>query len=246
MMKNFVTIVKRHNFNPGLLGIFTNPFYFARKGLFKHISELAPQISGSTLDVGCGSKPYQQLFQATKYIGMEIAGGNPDADCYYDGNHFPFLDAEFDSVITSQVFEHVFNPSEFLTEINRVLKEGGTLLLTVPFVWDEHEQPYDYARYSSYGLCHLLKEHGFEIIEHRKSMADIRIIFQLINAYLYKKTITGNPYLNMAITLAIMSPFNLLGELMGFILPSNTDLYLDNIVLARKSSHRIPHKEDLS
>ena len=52
----------------------------------------------------------------------------------------------------NQVLEHVFNPDDFVREIARVLKPGGALLLTVPFVWNEHEQPYDYARYSSFGL----------------------------------------------------------------------------------------------
>jgi SAM-dependent methyltransferase len=66
------------------------------------------------------------------------------------------------------VLEHVFNPDDFLNEVNRVLKPSGKLLLTVPFVWDEHEQPYDYARYSSFGLRSLLEKHGFSIVKHEK------------------------------------------------------------------------------
>ena len=53
--------------------------------------------------------------------------------------------------------------------------------MTVPFVWDEHEQPYDYARYSSFGLKHILNENGFEVIEQRKSNNGIEVIFQLLN-----------------------------------------------------------------
>ena len=108
------------------------------------------------------------------------------------------------------------------------------MLLTVPFVWDEHEQPYDYAQYSSFGLRHLLEQNGFVILEHRKSMNDIRVIFQMMNAYTYKKTIRGNFYLNPIVILILMAPFNIVGEILGWILPCNNDLYLDNIVLARK------------
>ena len=61
-------------------------------------------------------------------------------------------------MLCNQVLEHVFNPDEFLLKINRVLKNDGKLLLTVPFVWDEHEQPFDYARYSSFGLKALIEK----------------------------------------------------------------------------------------
>ena len=72
-----------------------------------------------------------------------MQGWNKHADRSYDGKTFPFSDGEFDAVLTSEVLEHVFNPDEFLSEINRVLRDDGVLLLTVPFVWDEHEQPFD-------------------------------------------------------------------------------------------------------
>src|SRR3546814_6951319 len=55
------------------------------------------------------------------------------------------------------------------------------LLLTVPFVWDEHEQPYDYARYSTFGLKSLLERNGFNVLTQKKLLADSSILFQLIN-----------------------------------------------------------------
>jgi SAM-dependent methyltransferase len=227
--------IRAQAFHPGLLGLLVNPFYFARKGLHQHIVALAPSVHGRLLDVGCGSKPYQKYFEASEYIGLDMQGRNKHADRSYDGKTFPFSDGEFDAVLTSEVLEHVFNPDEFLSEINRVLRDGGVLLLTVPFVWDEHEQPFDYARYSSFGLRHLLESHGFEIIEHRKTMDDIRVIFQLVNAYIYKKTVTGSWRMNLLLTVLLMAPFNVLGELFAKILPNNSDLYLDNIILARSA-----------
>ena len=203
--------------------------------MHQHIVALAPSVHGRLLDVGCGSKPYQKYFAASEYIGLDMQGRNKHADRFYDGKTFPFSDGEFDAVLTSEVLEHVFNPDEFLSEINRVLRDGGVLLLTVPFVWDEHEQPFDYARYSSFGLRHLLESHGFAIIEHRKTMDDIRVIFQLVNAYIYKKTVTGSWRMNLLLTVILMAPFNVLGELFAKILPNNSDLYLDNIILARSA-----------
>ncbi|MBA4416986.1 MAG: methylase [Syntrophus sp. (in: bacteria)] len=221
--------------------MFINPFYFARKGLYENISALASKITGDVLDIGCGQKPYQHLIRAEKYIGLELDTPqnrvNKKADIFYDGHRFPFEDNEFDSVVVNAVLEHVFNPKEFLAEINRVLKPGGALLATAPFVWDEHEQPYDYARYSSFGLKHLIESHGFTVVEQRKSIHDIRVIFQLLNAYTYKKTVTNNWYINLVTTMVLIAPVTLLGILLNYFLPGNSDLYLDNCVLAQKNGN---------
>ncbi|OHE05340.1 class I SAM-dependent methyltransferase [Sulfurimonas sp. RIFOXYB12_FULL_35_9] len=238
MLKKLKKLYIDEQLNPKFIGLFINPFYFARKGLYKHVSELIRNLNGKVLDIGCGQKPYQNLCICTEYIGLEIYTPqnrqNKKADFFYDGKNMPFGEDLFDSIISNQVFEHVFNPNEFLRETNRVLKMDGVFLITVPFVWDEHEQPYDYARYSSFGLKHILSDNGFEIIEHRKSNNGIEVIFQLLNDYIYKITVTKNGYLNLIITLFLIAPFNIVGLFLSKILPKNDDLYLDNIVLAKK------------
>lgn len=229
---------RRQMFFPGVVGILINPFYFARKGLVKHVTDLAGHIVGKTLDVGCGSKPYAHLYRSDEYVGLEIdSTANRQAkkaDYFYDGNKFPFADESFDSVVANEVLEHVFNPEQFLNEVARVLRPQGLVLMTLPFVWDEHEQPYDFARYSSFGVKALLQRHGFEIIEQRKSTDDIRVIFQLLNAYIYKTTMTRNGWFNHLIVRVLTAPFNILGEFLSWITPQNPDLYLDNVVLAKK------------
>lgn len=237
MISHLKRIIEKNQFEPGIIGLIVNPFYIARKGLLKHIQQLGGRISGKTLDVGCGTKPYEKFFRSDDYVGLEINTtihkARSKADIYYDGGKFPFNDKEFDSLVTNQVLEHVFTPQDFLIEINRVLKIKGKLLLSVPFVWDEHEQPCDFARYSSFGLIFLLEKHGFKIIEHRKSVNDIKVIFQLLNAYVYKKT-ASNFILKQLAMLIIMFPVNVISIILGTMLPSNNDLYLDNIILAEK------------
>jgi len=226
-------------FQPGLFGLLINPFYLARKGLFIYIRDLAPNIKGRTLDIGCGIKPYQDLCSSTEYVGLEIDTQenrkHKRADYYYDGHRFPFENESFDAAVSSQVFEHVFNPDEFLKEVHRVLRGNSPFLLTVPFVWDEHEQPFDFSRYSSFGIRHLLEKNGFTVAVQRKSIDDVRVIFQVINAYLYKKTLTKSIWMNLASCFFLMAPFSILGEILGRLMPKNPDLYLDNIVLARKA-----------
>lgn len=106
-------------------------------------------------------------------------------------------------------------------------------MLTVPFVWDEHEQPFDYARYSSFGLNSLLVNHGFEIVQHEKINSDFSVIIQLINAYIYK-ILPDNAKIRLVLSVLFMGPVTALGILLAKILPMNPDLYLDQIVLAKK------------
>lgn len=238
MMRSLKSWYWRQQFHPGNLGWLVNPFYFARRGLRSGLGEFFPRLTGRLLDVGCGSKPYRALIPASDYVGMEIDTPRTresfSADVYYDGHTFPLADASFDAVLCSQVFEHVFTPVQFMAELNRVLRPGGLLVLTVPFVWDEHEQPHDFARYSSFGLRAALEAAGFEVEIHRKTLADGRVLFQLLNAYLYKVTLTSRPRINHLVAIGLMAPVNLMGIIAGWVLPANPDFYLDNIVLARK------------
>ncbi len=225
-------------FDPGWLGLLVNPFFFARRGLARTLREFFPELTGAVLDVGCGRKPYRALVPAATYTGLDM--DTPQmralgaADLFYDGGKFPCADADFDGVLCSQVLEHVFTPADFLGEIHRVLRPGGRLVLAVPFVWDEHEQPQDFARYSSFGVRALLERAGFEVVAQRKSMADARALVQLASGWIYKTTRTRSRPLNLCAQLALIAPVNVMGAVISAVLPGNPDFYLDNVVLARK------------
>jgi SAM-dependent methyltransferase len=226
-------------FRPGFVGLFTNPFYFARRGLWRAMMGFSRELRGDLLDVGCGSKPYAAIIHVSSYTGLDIDSPATRqygvADHLYDGKSFPYDDDRFDSALCNQVLEHIFNPDEFLREIYRVMKPGGRLVLTVPFVWDEHEQPYDYARYSSFGLDALLEKNGFRILEHNKLGADATVLFQLVNAYLFKITKSWVKIARLFFTVTVIAGVNLLGALAGKILPRNPDLFLDHAVLVEKT-----------
>lgn len=239
MLNKLSSIYKKQQFNPGFLGIFINPFYFIRKGLLKGIEKNTQQLKGNLLDFGCGSKPYKDLFEVENYIGVDVfERGHPheteSIDVYYDGKFLPFKNEYFDSMFSSQVFEHIFNLDQMLLELKRVLKKDGFALFTVPFVWDEHEIPYDFGRYSSFGIKYLLEKNGFEILSLDKSTKFLETIFQLWNLYLYHKLYTKNKYLNIFINFIFISPFTILGIIISALLPNNKNLYHDNIVLAKK------------
>jgi SAM-dependent methyltransferase len=232
-----VNVAREQSFHPSWWGAFVNPFFIARRGLATAVKSYAPYLSGRLLDVGCGRKPYERYFHVDEYVGLDIESERSRsagvADYYYDGHRFPFDDSSFDAILCNQVLEHVFNPDEFLEEMRRVLRPGGAVALTIPFVWDEHEQPFDYARYSSFGLRALFERHGFRIEHHRKVNANIAVIFQLLNAYIYKVLPASLP-VRAVFCIILMAPISYLGLLFGWILPDNDDLYLDQIILARK------------
>lgn len=237
-MNKLKYIYKKSVFNSSFIGLIINPFYIARRGIYILIKKYADYVAGNVLDVGCGDKPYMHLFnKAKEYDGLEIESSvhpSTKADFFYDGTHFPFPNNVYDTIITNQVLEHVFTPDEFLEEIYRVLKPGGSLILTVPFIWDEHEQPYDYARYSSFGLKSLLEKNGFDIIVQEKTSPNIATIFQILNTYIQKIISVFPKPVCIVLYCFTTFPLSLTGLLLGFILPNNKDLYLDNFVVAKR------------
>jgi SAM-dependent methyltransferase len=238
LIESLRTRWRRQQYVPGWPGLLANPFYFARRGLLDGLAEFFPALKGEVLDVGCGRKPYREFIPATRYVGVDIDSPATRAlgaaDVVYDGRTLPFADGSFDAVLCSQVLEHVFTPAEFLAEIHRVLRPDGVLLLATPFAWDEHEQPHDFARYSSFGLRALLERNGFAVEAQRKTCADFRALVQLTSGALFKVTRSSNRGLNLLVQVLLLAPVNLLGALLAFVLPRNPDFYLDNIVLARR------------
>ena len=238
MKAKLLACYRSQQFDPGWVGLFINPFFLARRRLWRSMQRHAGELHGRLLDVGCGSKPYRSLFRVDAYVGLDIDSAATRrrgvADVFYDGGRFPFEDTSFDSVLCNQVLEHVFNPDHFLEEIRRVLRPGGRLLLTVPFVWDEHEQPWDYARYSSFGLRALLERHGLTVRRHDKLLDDASMLFQLANAYLYKVGRSRSTIINLLFAAAVHAPVSMLGWLVGWLLPRNPDLFLDQLVVAEK------------
>ena len=123
-LSNIKKLIKKDQFISSYRSIFTNPFFIIRNGIYKALLNLAPRLEGKLLDVGCGSKPYEELFSVKEYIGLDIEeSGHPHEneiiDIFYDGKKIPFEDHTFDSVFASEVFEHVFNLDELIKEINQ-------------------------------------------------------------------------------------------------------------------------------
>jgi SAM-dependent methyltransferase len=118
------------------------------------------------LDAGAGEGPYRHLFDHAHYESADFE----QVDKPYGSNTYvcdlaaiPVEDHRFDYVVFNQVMEHLPRPSAVLDELRRVLKPGGRLLYTAPLFYEEHEVPYDFYRYTRYGVTHLFETAGFSI-----------------------------------------------------------------------------------
>lgn len=120
------------------------------------------------LDAGAGEAPYRPLFAHCDYVTQDWPGtvheGAREADVVGDLHDLDVPDASFDAVVLTEVLEHVAEPDRVLAELRRILRPGGRLMLTVPFVGELHEEPHDHYRYTSYGLQGLLERVGFEAV----------------------------------------------------------------------------------
>lgn len=124
----------------------------------------------SILDAGAGEGVYKKFFSHCDYKAIDLAVG--DSRWNYDNldyvgflHEMPIEDELFDAVLCTQVLEHLEWPRESVKEMHRVLKPGGTLYITVPMAQDEHQTPYDFFRYTSYGLESISKHAGFQEVK---------------------------------------------------------------------------------
>ncbi|MCF8039382.1 MAG: glycosyltransferase [Desulfohalobiaceae bacterium] len=140
----------------------------ATSSLRRFVSQAAAQTpeGALVLDAGAGEGGYRDYFGKQRYIGVDSGQGDQDWDysrlsARAELTDLPFAGDRFEAVVCTQVLEHLPEPGQALRELFRVLKPGGRLYLSAPQGWCEHQQPYDFFRFTSFGLKHLLEKAGF-------------------------------------------------------------------------------------
>lgn len=226
-------------FTPPLLGILWSPLFIIRRSLLKEIKKNILFVKGKTLDFGCGTKPYQKLFANSKqYIGLDVktsinSHNHGQVDIFYDGNKIPFDNETFDSVVSFEVIEHLFDPANLLQEIYRVLKKNSYFVLTIPFCWEEHEEPFDYARYTSYGIAFVLQKCKFKIIKISKTTTTIEAILSLL-AFYFARSLSNNLISKIISRLFLVGPINIIAVLLSTILPYDDKLFCNQVIVCQK------------
>jgi SAM-dependent methyltransferase len=133
--------------------------------------------TGQVLDIGSADRWIEShLTHIKRYVALDypatgsvLYGAQP---CLFgNASRLPLCDESFDTVILLEVLEHLEEPQKALAEIRRVLKPGGTLILTIPFLYPVHDAPFDFQRYTRFGLERELKASGFHIEELENTLS---------------------------------------------------------------------------
>jgi SAM-dependent methyltransferase len=129
-------------------------------------TEIAP--GQRVLDAGAGECRFKPLFEHAEYVSVDFAQGDPAwnysrLDAIGRLEELPFPDGSFDHVVSIVVLEHTPQPARVIGEFARVLKRGGMVHLVVPHMWEEHQKPYDFFRFTSGGIRYLLQSAGIRI-----------------------------------------------------------------------------------
>lgn len=145
-------------------------------------TELGP--GATVLDVGAGAAPYRELFDGLTYVTVDWSESQhapePPVDIVAPASAIPLDDAVVDGIVCTQVLEHVAEVGQVLNEFQRLLKPGGSLWLTVPLTWYLHEVPYDFYRYTPWGLRYVLERSGFTDIDIRPMNNSLGTLAELL------------------------------------------------------------------
>jgi ubiquinone/menaquinone biosynthesis C-methylase UbiE len=124
--------------------------------------------SGTLLDLGCGPRPYYDIYKNyfEKTIGADIADlpfPKKGIDIYCTATDVPLPDASVDFILCTEVLQDILEPNDLMKEVNRLLKPGGTMILTTPYLVPIADGKWDNYRFTQYGLDYQLKKGNFDV-----------------------------------------------------------------------------------
>ncbi len=138
--------------------------YLMMRALSHNIKAALSHAHGRILDVGCGRQPYRSwLGPHDLYLGIDIDRRGSEPDIVSTSVRVPFRDRSLDTVLCLEVLEHVPDSFVMLGEIARVLRPDGYLILTTPQSWRLHEAPYDFFRFTRFGLQYVAEQSGLDV-----------------------------------------------------------------------------------
>jgi len=152
--------------------------------LQKNIKKFSHHITGKVLDVGSGNyNRYQHLLSCESMVCFDVEDSE-NVDVVGSVYKLPFEDNEFDSLISTEMLEHIEYLDKAISEMSRVLKAGGNILVSVPQTGGMHSEPYDYWRFTRYGLASMFERNGFKVVAYEQNGGFFSVITQTITRYI--------------------------------------------------------------
>lgn len=233
-------VFEENFFRPKWYSVFLNPYYINRKSLYSEICIFAKnvKIGESVLDVGCGIKPYRDLFVTDNYVGIDIEGGGHSdeakiVDTFYNGKQIPFPDGQFNHIVCTQVLEHAEDPQVLVAEFTRVLKPHGRVFISMPFIYPEHEIPYDYRRFTRFEHQRILESNGFSQINIKQTTGFWGTFGQLFVIYIFESITFRASVLKMLLSVFVFGPIQIVSLVLDFMFRKSGPT-MDYIVVATK------------
>lgn len=210
----------------------------------RFLQRYSKHYQGVLYDLGCGESPFRDFFlkHAQHYVGVDWAGSYHDtkADIAADLNQpLPIGTEVADTVVSLSVMEHLCEPQMMLNEAYRILKPGGAIVIQVPWQWWIHEAPYDFFRYTPYGLKYLFKKAGFVDVDVEPQSGFFTMWILKMN-YFSSRFVHGPKPLRWMIK-AFLLPFWYLGQKMAPLLDK-----LDRNWAAETSGYYVTAKKLIS
>lgn len=171
-----------------------HPQFFSKQYVKESLQLALSQSKGILIDVGCGRMPYKELFlpHLKKYIGIDhpetakLYKGKYKPDIFADAVKIPLKSASVDTVLMLMLLEHLPTPEKALKEVHRLLKSKGVCILSTVQSYPLHDAPYDYYRYTEYGLAYLAKQAGFTKIRSINQGSFWEFFGLSLNVYLFQ------------------------------------------------------------
>ena len=194
----------------------------------------------TVLDLGCGDKQYQPFFLEADYFAIDVeSSGRPAKmkcpDLYFDGVDIPFASNFFDVILCTQVLEHAENPMALMLEAKRVCKKDGVIVLSVPFVYPEHEVPFDFRRYSAFGVHQLADQLNFTVINLVKDSKAIEVITVLFNLFFIHSLLPNIKWIKPFTSAFLCFPAQVFAFLFSLLLRADQELYFNIVVTLKKT-----------
>lgn len=204
---------------------YPNPKYVLPGSLYlcdvyisKYVKIIKKYARGSFLDCGCGDAPFYDVYKNTvnEICCMDWSNSeheNKHLDVIADLNVKLILsDNTFDSVLLTDVLEHIYRPKLLICELHRILKKDGYLMIMVPFYYKLHEKPFDYYRYTEFALRKMCEETGFKIIELEAYGGYWNVIGDMVSKLLVRRSFLYKPFKILAKTVKLIPPFSRMNE----------------------------------
>jgi SAM-dependent methyltransferase len=174
------------------------PMHLSHRALDRYVEDAAPRVidraggaSARILDVGCADMPYRKFFardaRCAAYDGADIAGagaGQATVAIDPDTQRISAPSSSYDIVVSFQVLEHSSRPLDLLRECRRVLRPGGAILLTLPFIFEYHAVPRDFRRWTHEGIAEDMAATGFADIVAEPLETDLQALAVINELYL--------------------------------------------------------------